>query len=66
LFLEFGRRVKDGNGTDHGTAAPMFVIGGSNKGNYRKQSQSSDLQQGDLKHQTILEVCMPIYYSKID
>ncbi len=27
-FSEFGRRVKDnGNGTDHGTAAPMFVFG---------------------------------------
>jgi uncharacterized protein (DUF1501 family) len=26
------RRIKDnGNGTDHGTAAPMFVIGGAIK-----------------------------------
>jgi len=33
VFSEFGRRVKDnGNGTDHGTAAPMFIIGGNNKG----------------------------------
>jgi uncharacterized protein (DUF1501 family) len=33
VFSEFGRRVKDnGNGTDHGTAAPMFIIGGNNSG----------------------------------
>ena len=53
VFSEFGRRVKDnGNGTDHGTAAPMFVIGGSNKGNVIGQNPNlSDLQQGDLKHQ---------------
>ena len=37
VFSEFGRRVKDnGNGTDHGTAAPMFIIGGNNKGNVKK------------------------------
>jgi uncharacterized protein (DUF1501 family) len=53
VFSEFGRRVKDnGNGTDHGTAAPMFVIGGSNKGNIIGNNPNlSDLQQGDLKHQ---------------
>lgn len=33
-FSEFGRRVKEnaGRGTDHGTAAPMFVIGNRVKG----------------------------------
>jgi len=33
-FSEFGRRVKENgsNGTDHGTAAPMFVIGRQVKG----------------------------------
>jgi uncharacterized protein (DUF1501 family) len=53
VFSEFGRRVKDnGNGTDHGTAAPMFVIGGSNKGKVIGNNPNlSDLQQGDLKHQ---------------
>lgn len=53
VFSEFGRRVKDnGNGTDHGTAAPLFIIGGSNKGNViGKNPNLSDLQQGDLKHQ---------------
>jgi uncharacterized protein (DUF1501 family) len=35
-FSEFGRRVKEnaGRGTDHGTAAPVFVIGGQVKGGY--------------------------------
>jgi uncharacterized protein (DUF1501 family) len=35
-FSEFGRRVKEnaGRGTDHGTAAPLFVIGGRVKGGY--------------------------------
>jgi len=53
VFSEFGRRVHDnGNGTDHGTAAPMFVIGGSNKGSVMGSNPNlSDLQQGDLKHQ---------------
>lgn len=32
VFSEFGRRVHDnGQGTDHGTAAPVFVIGGGVK-----------------------------------
>lgn len=33
-FSEFGRRVREnaGRGTDHGTAAPMFVVGDSVKG----------------------------------
>jgi uncharacterized protein (DUF1501 family) len=33
-FSEFGRRVKEnaGRGTDHGTAAPLFVVGGKVKG----------------------------------
>lgn len=53
VFSEFGRRVHDnGNGTDHGTAAPMFIIGGSNKGSVMGNNPNlSDLQQGDLKHQ---------------
>ena len=30
IFSEFGRRVQDnGKGTDHGTAAPVFIIGGN-------------------------------------
>ena len=52
VFSEFGRRVKDnGKGTDHGTAAPMFVIGGNNKGKIiGKNPNLADLDNGDLKH----------------
>jgi uncharacterized protein (DUF1501 family) len=52
VFSEFGRRVKDnGNGTDHGAAAPIFVIGGNNKGNIIGSNPNlSDLDNGDLKH----------------
>ena len=54
VFSEFGRRVKDnGKGTDHGTAAPMFVIGGNNKGKIIGNNPNlSDLDQGDLKYET--------------
>ena len=53
IFSEFGRRVKDnGNGTDHGTAAPLFIIGGANKGTIIGSNPNlSDLDKGDLKHQ---------------
>jgi uncharacterized protein (DUF1501 family) len=54
VFSEFGRRVQDnGHGTDHGTAAPMFIIGGKNKGKIIGANPNlSDLDNGDLKHQT--------------
>lgn len=54
VFSEFGRRVKDnGNGTDHGTAAPMFIIGGNNNGKIIGQNPNlSDLDKGDLKFET--------------
>lgn len=53
VFSEFGRRVKDnGNGTDHGTAAPMFIIGGNNKGQIIGTNPNlSNLDNGDLKHE---------------
>jgi uncharacterized protein (DUF1501 family) len=53
VFSEFGRRVKDnGRGTDHGTAAPMFVIGGNNRGKIIGRNPNlSDLNNGDLKHE---------------
>jgi uncharacterized protein (DUF1501 family) len=53
VFSEFGRRVKDnGRGTDHGTAAPMFVIGGNNRGQLIGRNPNlSDLDNGDLKHE---------------
>ncbi|MFA9190272.1 DUF1501 domain-containing protein [Flavobacterium sp. FZUC8N2.13] len=75
VFSEFGRRVKDnGNGTDHGTAAPMFVIGGQNRGNIIGNNPNlSDLSQGDLKHQidfrsvyaSLLKEKMAFDYTKI-
>lgn len=52
-FSEFGRRVKQNgsNGTDHGTAEPMFVIGNKvNGGLYGTYPSLSDLDNnGDLK-----------------
>ena len=52
VFSEFGRRVRDnGNGTDHGTAAPMFIIGGNNQGQIIGRNPNlADLDQGDLKY----------------
>ncbi len=52
-FSEFGRRVAENasGGTDHGTAAPMFIIGKALKGGlYGTYPSLSDLDQGDLKH----------------
>ena len=49
---EFGRRVtaNASGGTDHGTAAPLFVAGHSVKGGlYGEQPSLTDLDQGDLK-----------------
>lgn len=53
VFSEFGRRVKDnGKGTDHGTAAPMFIIGGNNKGTVVGNNPNLvDLDKGDLKYE---------------
>jgi uncharacterized protein (DUF1501 family) len=52
-YSEFGRRVKQNAsaGTDHGTAAPHFVMGGAVKGGLHGVYPSlADLQDGDLKH----------------
>ncbi len=54
-FSEFGRRVAENanGGTDHGAAAPMFVIGGAAKpGLFGKHPSLSDLDHGDLKFNT--------------
>lgn len=54
-FSEFGRRVAENasSGTDHGAAAPMFIIGNKVKaglvGKYPSLA-SADLFQGDLKY----------------
>jgi uncharacterized protein (DUF1501 family) len=52
VFSEFGRRVKvnASQGTDHGVAGPMFVIGDDVKGGLKGTYPSlTDLDKGDLK-----------------
>ena len=54
-FSEFGRRVRENgsNGTDHGSASQMFLIGDSVKAGVIGEHPSlTDLHQGDLKHHT--------------
>ncbi len=54
-FSEFGRRVAENanGGTDHGAAAPMFVLGGRVKpGLFGKYPSLTDLDNGDLKFNT--------------
>lgn len=52
-FSEFGRRVAENGsgGTDHGTAAPMFLVGGNLKpGLVGAPPSLVDLDHGDLKY----------------
>lgn len=52
-FSEFGRRVAENasGGTDHGAAAPMFVLGGGVKGGlYGAAPSLTKLEAGDLVH----------------
>jgi uncharacterized protein (DUF1501 family) len=54
-FSEFGRRVSDNAnaGTDHGAAAPMFIVGDRVKAGLLGQYPSlapADLYQGDIKY----------------
>ncbi len=52
-YSEFGRRAKQNasGGTDHGTAAPHFVMGGRVKGGLHGLYPSlADLQDGDLRY----------------
>jgi len=54
-FSEFGRRVQENanGGTDHGAAAPTFVLGGAIKpGLFGKYPSLTDLDHGDLKFNT--------------
>jgi len=53
IFSEFGRRVADnGRGTDHGTAAPVFIIGGKNRAQILGNNPNlSKLDNGDLIHE---------------
>ncbi len=53
-FSEFGRRVKENGsqGTDHGTAGPVFLAGSSVQGALIGNAPNlADLDQGDLKMQ---------------
>lgn len=54
-YSEFGRRVKANasQGTDHGTAGPVFVAGAPVKGGfYGDEPSLTDLDNGDLKATT--------------
>lgn len=54
-FSEFGRRVEENasGGTDHGAAAPLFVLGGGVRpGLYGAYPSLTDLHDGDLKFNT--------------
>jgi uncharacterized protein (DUF1501 family) len=55
VYSEFGRRVaaNASQGTDHGTAGPVLVIGSHVKGGfYGDQPSLTDLDDGDLKVNT--------------
>ena len=55
VFSEFGRRVGQNasNGTDHGTANNVFLLGGAlpKKGVLNNAPDLANLDQGDLRHQ---------------
>ena len=56
-FSEFGRRVHENGsqGTDHGAAAPMFLVGSKLKSGMLGAEPSlapADLQDGDIKFNT--------------
>src|SRR5579864_3106671 len=54
-WSEFGRRVNENGsaGTDHGTAAPMFLLGPAVKGGlYGEEPSLSNLDNGNLKFTT--------------
>jgi uncharacterized protein (DUF1501 family) len=55
-YSEFGRRVAENasGGTDHGTAAPLFVAGQAVKGGqfYGAEPSLTDLDTGNLKFTT--------------
>jgi uncharacterized protein (DUF1501 family) len=54
-FSEFGRRAKENGskGTDHGAAAPMFLVGGKVKsGLIGKHPSLTDLAFGNVKYHT--------------
>jgi uncharacterized protein (DUF1501 family) len=55
VFSEFGRRVEENasRGTDHGAAAPLFLVGSKvQPGLIGKHPRLDDLDDGDLKFHT--------------
>ncbi|GAA2376374.1 DUF1501 domain-containing protein [Dactylosporangium salmoneum] len=55
VYSEFGRRVaaNGSDGTDHGTASNMFILGSPVRGGlYGEQPSLADLDNGDLKFTT--------------
>jgi uncharacterized protein (DUF1501 family) len=55
VYSEFGRRVtaNASDGTDHGTASSMFLLGAGVRGGlYGEPPSLTDLDQGDLKYTT--------------
>lgn len=66
VFSEFGRRVSENasQGTDHGAAAPMFLIGSKVKGGiHGSKPDLTDLQDGDIKFKTDFR---EVYASTLD
>ncbi|MFC5446761.1 DUF1501 domain-containing protein [Paenibacillus aestuarii] len=66
VFSEFGRRLKENGsgGTDHGTAAPVFVLGGEVKGGlYGEYPSLAKLIHGDLKYEVDFR---SVYYTLIE
>jgi uncharacterized protein (DUF1501 family) len=52
-YAEFGRRAQENNsnGTDHGTAAAHFIVGGRVRGGlYGEPPRLDDLENGNLRH----------------
>ncbi|MET9224509.1 DUF1501 domain-containing protein [Lentzea sp. NPDC003310] len=55
VYSEFGRRVRANasDGTDHGTAGPVFLLGAGVQGGFHgAQPSLTDLDDGDLKQTT--------------
>ncbi|NEW07165.1 DUF1501 domain-containing protein [Paenibacillus sp. SYP-B3998] len=66
VFSEFGRRMKENSsgGTDHGTAAPVFIMGDPVKGGlYGEHPSLTKLIQGDLQYEVDFR---SIYYTLLD
>jgi uncharacterized protein (DUF1501 family) len=66
VYSEFGRRVtaNGSDGTDHGTAGPVFVLGRGVRGGFHGAEPSlTDLDGGDLKQTTDFRA---VYASLLD